>query len=381
MNTHTAGLIAGGIFSCLLLGCNRTQDTRTTIVKTPFGVVNGQEVSVYTLKNKQGVEARITNYGGILVSLRVPDRSGRFADIVLGYDSLSQYVKNNNPYFGALIGRYANRIAHGRFSLNGIEYTLAVNNGANALHGGLKGFDKVVWNVIERIGIEQKSLVLSYTSPDGEEGYPGRLSVTVSYTLSDNDELRIDYLATSNAPTVINLTHHSYFNLAGAGSGNILGHELMLNADGFTPIDEGLIPTGEIRPITGTPFDFTTPTPIGQRIAADNEQLKRAGGYDHNFVLNRTRAGLDLAARVVEKGSGRVMEVLTTEPGLQFYTGNFLDGSNIGKGGMSYKFRFGFCLETQHFPDAPNQPMFPTTVLNPGQEYRSSTVYRFSVLK
>ena len=321
------------------------------------------------------------NYGGILVSLKVPDRTGRLSDVVLGYDSLAQYVKSNGPYFGAVVGRYANRIAGGTFVLNGDVYQLATNNGANHLHGGIRGFDKVVWEVNEAESVEGRSLDLTYVSTDGEEGYPGRLSVNVVYTLKDDNVLRIDYTATVDRPTVVNLSHHSYFNLAGAGSGNMLGHELSINAETFTPIDSGLIPTGELRSVVGTPFDFLKPVPIGARIADRDEQLQNAGGYDHNFVLNRAGKGLELAARVVERKTGRTMEVWTTEPGVQFYSGNFLDGSNIGKGGASYKYRFGFCLETQHFPDSPNHPSFPSTVLNPGDIYRSVTEYRFQTLR
>jgi aldose 1-epimerase len=347
--------------------------------KEPFGTTNdGVPVSIYTLKNSKGMEARITNYGGILVSLVVPDKSGKLDDIVLGYDSLSGYIKNS-PYFGALIGRYGNRIAKGKFTLEGKEYSLAVNNGANTLHGGLKGFDKVVWDAKERKGKSGLSLVLTYLSKDGEEGYPGNLHVKVVYTLTDNNELKIDYTATTDKATVVNLTHHSYFNLAGAGKGDILSHEVMINASKFTPIDEGLIPTGELKDVAGTPFDFTKPAQIGSRINADDQQLKYGKGYDHNFVLERKDKGLSLAARAEEKTTGRVMEVFTTEPGVQFYSGNFLDGTNIGKRGAAYKFRYGFCLETQHFPDSPNKPDFPSTELKPGKKYSTSTVYKFSV--
>lgn len=346
--------------------------------KEPFGTLpNGAPVSIYTLKNNNGCEARITNYGGILVSLRVPDKSGTFDDIVLGYDSLSQYVTHNNPYFGALIGRYGNRIGKATFTLDGKKYTLAVNNGENHLHGGIKGFDKVLWTVNEKESSDS-NLVLAYVSKDGEEGYPGTLSVKVVYTLTTNNELRLDYEATTDKPTVVNLTHHSYFNLAGAGKGDILNHLLYINADKFTPIDKGLIPTGEVRDVKRTPMDFTNPTKIGARINANDDQIKFAGGYDHNWVLNRSADSLSLAASVTEETSGRKMEVWTTEPGIQFYSGNFLDGTNVGKGGVKYLHRYGLCLETQHFPDSPNKPQFPSTVLNPGQTYRSTTVYRFS---
>jgi aldose 1-epimerase len=355
------------------------QKGKPLMKKEPFGTTDdGVSVSIYTMKNSKGMEARITNYGGILVSLLVPDKSGRLDDVVLGYDSLPSYIKNN-PYFGCLVGRYGNRIAKGIFALDGKEYSLAVNNGANTLHGGLKGFDKVVWDAREQKGKAGQSLVLTYLSKDGEEGYPGNLHVKVVYTLTENNELKIDYTATTDKATVVNLTHHSYFNLAGAGKGDILSHELMINAEKFTPIDSGLIPTGELKDVGGTPFDFTKATPIGSRINADDQQIKYGKGYDHNFVLNRKGKGLSLAARAEEKTTGRVMEVLTTEPGVQFYSGNFLDGTNIGKGGIPYNFRYGFCLETQHFPDSPNKPEFPSTVLKPGKTYSTSTVYKFSV--
>jgi aldose 1-epimerase len=342
-----------------------------------FGTLpDGTGVALYTLANSKGMEATIMTYGGIVVSLKVPDRTGAPGDVVLGYDSLSHYVASN-PYFGALIGRYGNRIAGGTFTLGGTTVTLATNDGANHLHGGLKGFDKVVWSVDEKASVPGTSLVLTYVSPDGEEGYPGRLAVRVVYALTENNELTIDYAATTDKPTVVNLTHHSYFNLA--GKGDILGHVLSIPADRFTPVGPGLIPTGELRSVQGTPFDFRTATPIGQRIGADDEQLKLGGGYDHNWVLTRTGPGLETAATVYEPSTGRVMDVLTTEPGLQFYSGNFLNGTNRGKGGLAYQFRTGFCLETQHFPDSPNHPAFPTTTLEPGQQYVTKTVYRFSV--
>lgn len=354
-----------------------TRDGDSTTMKKAYGTLpDGSTAFLYTLKNKNGMEAAITNYGGIVVSLTAPDSHGIMKDIVLGYDSLASYVENN-PYFGALIGRYGNRIGKGRFRLNGVEHKLATNNGENHLHGGLKGFDKVLWEVREPEGQPGKSLVLRYQSKDGEEGYPGNLSVRVVYALSDSNELKIDYEATTDKPTVINLTHHSYFNLAGAGHGDILGHELQIMADTFTPVDGGLIPTGKLQPVKGTPMDFTLPMSIGSRIDAKDEQLQRGGGYDHNWVLSKPDGSFGLAARVSDPNSGRVMEVWTTEPGLQFYSGNFLDGSNIGKGGVSYKHRYGFCLETQHFPDSPNKPSFPSTVLEPGKTYSSSTLYRF----
>lgn len=358
-------------------GCSPSSPEPVRRSRAPFGKVDGKEVFLYTLRNSSGMEARITSYGGIVVSLVVPDRSNRPGDIVLGYDSLSPYVKAT-PYFGAIVGRYGNRIGKARFTLDGKEYTLNANDGPNTLHGGLKGFDKVVWEPDETTPATQSVLSLSYLSRDGEEGYPGNLKVTVVYTVTDSNELKIEYAASTDRPTVLNLTHHSYFNLAGAGTGDILSHELMLNADRFTPIDSGLIPTGELASVEGTPMDFRTPSAIGARIGAGGDQLRFGRGYDHNWVLNRTGDGLSLAARVTESTSGRVMEVRTTQPGIQFYSGNFLDGTNIGKVGKAYAYRTGFCLETQHFPDSPNKPSFPSTVLRPGENFTSTTVYRFS---
>jgi aldose 1-epimerase len=345
------------------------------IKKQAFGMTaSGEPVELYTLTNVHGLEAQIMTYGGTVISLKVPDRHGKLGDIVLGYDSLDGYLKNS-PYFGSIIGRYGNRIGKGSFSLNGKQYSLPRNNGENTLHGGNKGFDKVVWTAKEIRARNGIGLSLSYLSKDGEEGFPGNLSVTVVYTLTSSNELKIDYSATTDKTTVVNLTHHSYFNLA--GHGDILKHELMINAGRFTPVDSGLIPTGELRRVHGTSMDFTRSTAIGARIDRQDEQLTLGGGYDHNWVLNNDTGRLALAARVHEPGSGRLMEVLTTEPGLQFYSGNFLDGSITGKGGQVYKQRYGFCLETQHFPDSPNKPAFPSTVLKPGQRYRTTTVYRF----
>jgi aldose 1-epimerase len=346
--------------------------------RKPFGKTqDGQAVDLFTLTNASGMQAEITNYGGIIVSLKVLDRHGKLTDVVLGHDSLKEYIAKS-PYFGALIGRYGNRIGQGKFTLDGKEYTLAQNDGEQHLHGGLRGFDKVVWKVKSVSAKREPTLVLHYVSKDGEEGYPGNLDVTVTYALTDANELKIDYLATADKPTVLNLTNHSYFNLAGAGTGDILGHKVMIAADRFTPVDKGLIPTGELQPVAGTPFDFTKPTAIGDRINDDNEQLKLGRGYDHNWVLNKSDASLTLAAKVTEPTSGRVLEVFTTEPGLQFYSGNFLDGSDVGKGRKTYQHRYGLTLETQHFPDSPNKPKFPSTVLKPGEEYRSTTVYKFS---
>ncbi|MDP8979099.1 MAG: galactose mutarotase [Acidobacteriota bacterium] len=345
-----------------------------TLTVADFGkTAGGVAVRIYTLTNRHGVEARITNYGGTIVSLKVPDRKGAVADVVLGFDSLAGYIENPSPYFGALVGRYANRIGHAAFKLNGVEYKLAANNGENTLHGGIHGFNSAVWTPRE---LADGGLELSYLSKDGEENFPGNLRVTVTYHLTDANELRIDYAATTNKATVLNLTNHSYFNLKGAGEGDILGHLLTLHGDRYTPVDAGLIPLGELRSVAGTPLDFRKATAIGARIEQDDPQLKLGRGYDHNWVLN-AGGKLSLAARVEEPASGRVLEVLTTEPGVQFYTGNFLDGSIHGKGGKVYGRRSGFCLETQHFPDSPNKPAFPTTVLKPGEQFRSTTVFRF----
>jgi len=352
--------------------------------KSPFGKApDGEEVDLYTLTNKNGAEAAITTYGGSVVWLKVPDRDGKLGDVVLGFDSVDGYVSNTS-YLGALIGRYGNRIGHAQFKLDGKTYTLAKNNGENTLHGGTKGFNKAVWTAKEIPAKDGQALELSYLSKDGEEGFPGNLHVRVIYTLEDSNALKIEYFATTDKDTVVNLTNHSYFNLAGpgSGSGDILGHILMIEADKFTPVDSGLIPTGELRDVAGTPFDFRKPTPIGARIDSDDEQIKLGGGYDHNFVLRR-KAGeaISLAARVVEPKTGRVMEVWTTQPGVQFYTGNFLDGSLHGKGGISYTKRSAFCLETQHFPDSPNKPKFPSTELKPGEHYHTTTIYKFSTEK
>jgi aldose 1-epimerase len=351
------------------------------VTKESFGkTADGQNVDIYTLTNSRGAEVKITNYGGIVTSLKVPDRKGQLADVVLGFDNLDAYLKGH-PYFGAIIGRYGNRIARGRFTLHGVEYKLAVNNGENHLHGGIKGFDKVVWDAKSRKLPSGAALELTYVSKDGEEGYPGNLSAKVVYTLTNANELKIEYSATTDKDTVVNLTHHSYFNLAGQGNGDILNHRLFVNAARFTPTDAGSIPTGELRSVRGTPFDFTRATAIGARINQDDEQLKLGKGYDHNFVLNGSLGTMRRAARVSEPTSGRVMEVWTTEPGLQFYTGNFLDGTLTGKDGKVYQQRYGFCLETQHYPDSPNKPKFPTTVLRKGARYHTVTIYRFSASK
>lgn len=373
---RTAALFLLG--SIVMLGSAPAARGRALPKRESFGRTgDGQAVDIYTLKNRRGAEARITTYGGAVVSLKVPDRAGRFDDVLLGFDDLEGYLKTTT-YIGSLVGRYANRIARGRFSLNGTEYKLATNNGENHLHGGVRGFDKVVWKARPLDVRGGSALELSYLSRDGEEGYPGNLSVRVVYTLTDADELKVEYHATTDKDTVVNLTQHNYYNLAGQGSGDVLGHLLTLNADRFTPTDAGAIPTGELRAVRGTPFDFKRPTAIGARIEQDDEQLKLGKGYDHNFVVNGRPGVLRLAARVTEPTTGRAMEVWTTEPGVQLYTGNYLDGSDVGKGGRPYRYRYGFCLETQHFPDSPNRPEFPSTVLRRGGRFRSTTVYKFS---
>jgi aldose 1-epimerase len=364
--------------ACVVSGVTTAQAVqRDAISSAPFGrASNGTRVDIFTLRNRGGMEARNATYGGTVVFLTAPDRQGRFADVVLGYDTLQGYLKDS-PYFGALIGRYGNRIAHGRFSLDGKPYVLATNNGPNALHGGLRGFDKVIWQVRSaRVTPDGPQLTLHYVSRDGEEGYPGTLEVTAIYTLTQDNALRLEYRATTDKPTVVNLTQHSYFNLR--GHGDILGHVLTIDAARFTPIDRTLIPTGELRAAAGTPFDFRTPTPIGQRIVIDDEQLKFANGYDHNWVIDGPPSKLRVAATVYEPETGRLLEVSSTEPGLQFYSGNFLDGSLTGKSGHRYQFRDGFCLEPQHFPDSPNKPQFPSVVLRPGETYHNTIVYRFT---
>lgn len=348
-----------------------------TVTSEPFGEMpDGTPVKLYTLTNAHGLVAKITNYGGIMTELHVPDRDGQLGDILLGYDNLDGYLEVT-PYFNALIGRYGNRIGDATFELDGKTYELAQNDGGNTLHGGVKGYDKVVWKARPLAG--RAALELSRLSPDGEEGYPGNLEVKVVYELSDDNALIITYEAETDAPTVVNLTQHNYYNLRGVGRGNVLDHELTIDADFYTPVDGGLIPTGEIAPVAGTPMDFTRPKPIGSRLEADFEQLALGGGYDHNWVLNKDPSGneLTLAARLYEPITGREMEVWTTEPGLQFYGGNFLDGTITGKGGAVYQYRYGLCLETQHFPDSPNHPHFPSTRLDPGETYRSQTIYKF----
>ena len=366
--------LAGAV---LLAGCSSFKPASPDNVTTQtFGKLpDGRQVHLFTLRNSKGTEARIMNYGGIIVSLKVADRNGKFGDVVLGYDNLDGYLKES-PYFGAMIGRYGNRIAKGKFTLNDKTYTLATNNDQNHLHGGIKGFDKVLWipTIIARA--DGPSLKLQYTSVDGEEGYPGNLSVTAIYTLTEDNAIKLEYTATTDKATVVNLTQHSYFNLA--GKGDILGHEVMMPADRFTPVDETLIPTGELKPVEGTPFDFRKPTTIGARIEQADEQLKFGKGYDHNWVFSKATGQFTTLAVVTEPTTGRMLEVLSTEPGLQFYSGNFLDGKLVGKAGWAYQFRNGFCMEPQHFPDSPNKPNFPTVVLKPGQVYKNTIMFRFS---
>jgi aldose 1-epimerase len=361
----------GAVCALLLAGCATHHDKSPA--SQPFGVTSdGQPVNLYTIRNAHGSEARIMNYGGIVQSLKVPDKNGALGDVVLGHDFFAPY-QTNSPFFGALIGRYGNRIAEGKFILDGQTYTLAQNNAVNNLHGGPIGFDKVLWTVKPiKAG---SALELTYLSKDGDQGFPGNLQVTAIYTLTEDNSLRIDFTATTDKPTVCNLTHHSYFNLA--GTGDILNHEVQIFADKFTPCDATQIPTGEFRPVKGTSFDFTTPTKIGARINADDEQIKNGSGYDHNFVLNKNPGELSLAARVTEPTSGRVMEMFTTEPGLQFYSGNFI-GQLPGKNGVQYRDRSGFAMEAQHFPDSPNHSDFPSTVLKPGQTYHNTIIYRFT---
>jgi aldose 1-epimerase len=372
---------------CFMLSCSKSDEPKTAqeegnakmkIEQSAFGkTADGEDVSLFTLQNTAGMKATLTDYGATVISLFAPDRHGNFDDVVFGFPILEGYLQEH-PFFGGTIGRYGNRIGKGKFKLDGVEYKLAANNGENHLHGGVKGFHKVVWSAAP---VQQDSAVgakFSYLSKDGEEGYPGNLSCTVTYSLTNNNELKIEYHATTDKATPVNLTHHGYFNLAGQVKGDILNHQLEIFADRFTPVDKGLIPTGELRPVEGTPMDFRQPHAIGERINSEDEQLKFGLGYDHNWVLNNSNGSLALAARVYEPTTGRVMEVWTTEPGLQFYSGNFLDGTLTGKDNQIYKHRSGFCLETQHFPDSPNKPDFPSTILRPGETYSTETIYRFA---
>ena len=347
--------------------------------ETTKATVDGKPIELFTLTNASGVEVKAITFGGVITSWRVPDRTGQMADIVLGFDDPAMYIKGNTPFFGALVGRYGNRIAKAQFTLDGKTYKLAANNAPNHLHGGNVGFDKVLWAGEPLKAKNGAGVAFTRTSPDGEEGYPGTLKVRVTYTLTNANELVVTYEATTDKATPVNLTQHSYFNLAGQGTGDVLGHEIRINADRFTPVDDTLIPTGELAPVDNTPFDFRKPTAIGARIVSEHPQIGFGRGYDHNWVLARAQAGLSLAAEVFEPKSGRTLTVTTTEPGVQFYTGNFLDGTITGKEGRVYRPRYGFCLETQHFPDSPNHPTFPTTILRPGTTFRSSTVFTTGV--
>jgi len=382
MNRITSSLLKHLALGTVLVASAAAAEL-SDITMAPFGkLADGRAAHLYTLKNKQGFKVEITNFGATVVSLRAPDKAGQFADVVLGFDSAEKY-QSNSPFFGCIVGRYGNRIANGKFTLDGQVFTLPTNNSPGGLpcclHGGPGGFDKVLWNAEPLIVDAQPALRLRYHSRDGEEGFPGNLDVEVTYTVTEANELRIDYRATSDKATTVNLTNHSYFNLKGEGAGDVLDHVLMLQAGRTTPVNIGMIPTGEIVPVAGTPLDFTTPHVIGERVNADHEQLKFGGGYDHNWVLDSQDGSLALAATVHEPKSGRFMEVLTTEPGVQFYGGNFLDGKLTGKSGRTYLYRGGFCLETQHYPDSPNHPNFPSTILRPGTTLKSTTVYRFSV--
>jgi aldose 1-epimerase len=372
-------LVVAAVISVAAMQAGEAAMPAAGMSQRPFGkTAAGQAVALYTLTNAKGMQVSITPWGATVVSIMVPDRNGKFGDVVLGFDNVEGY-RANTAYIGAIVGRYGNRIAKGAFKLDGKTYTLARNNGDNHLHGGTAGFDKRLWTAREISSSAGRALELKYTSANGEEGYPGKLDATVVYTLTDSNDLRIEYQATTDQPTVVNLTNHSYFNLAGAG--DVLAHRVQINASRFTPDDEGLIPTGELRSVKGTAFDFTTPHTIGERIDAKDEQIRVGMGYDHNMVLDGPAGTLRSVARVSEPTSGRVLELLTTEPGLQFYSGNFLDGTLRGKGGKVYIRRAAFCMETQHYPDSPNKPAFPSTTLRPGQRYQSTTVFRFSTEK
>jgi aldose 1-epimerase len=387
MKHHIIQTMAAGLLTVSLVGCAcmSSSHSNSSITKAAFGKMpNGQSVEIYTLRNSKGAEARIMTYGGIVQSLTMPDINGKFADVVLGFDDLDSYTRDsyvtNCPHFGALIGRYGNRIGAAKFTLEGTPYKLAPNNNGNSLHGGLKGFDMVVWTVV-RANVTSKGpqLELNYVSQDMEEGFPGKLNVTALYTLTDDNELKLEYTATTDKPTIVNLTQHSYFNLAGQGNGDILGHVVYINANQTTPVDNQLITTGEFADVTGTPFDFRKPTPIGARINDPDTVLQYGPGYDHNWVINKPLGVFGIQARVFEPTSGRVMEVWSDEPGLQFYAGNFLDGTLTGKGGKTYPRRSGFAMEPQHYPDSPNKANFPSVELKPGQTYHNIIVYKFSV--
>jgi aldose 1-epimerase len=357
--------------------CTINNNKLERIKSEPFGKApDGTPVELFTLKNLNGVTAQITNYGGIITALNVPDKDGNFEDVVLGFYTLEEYIKKS-PHFGCLVGRYGNRIAEGKFTLDGVEYQMAVNNGPNHLHGGVVGFDKKVWTPEMLTEENGSALKLTYLSPDGEENYPGNLNVEAVYRLNDDNELILTFIATTDKKTVLNLTHHSYFNLKGHGNGDILDHEIQFNSAEFVAIDSTSIPLGPLMNVSNTPFNFLQPKPIGQDIEAEDEQIRNGGGYDHSFVVDGYNEELKLACTVRERTSGRIMEVWTTEPAVQFYTGNFLDGSIKGKDGKVYNKRYGFCLEAQHYPDSPNHPEYPTTVLDPGEVYDQTTIYKF----
>ena len=374
---RTLALIVAVVSCGLAVVSAQSKPGKPGVTRAAFGKMpDGKSVDVYTLTNANGIEIRAITYGGIITSLRVPDSAGVLGDVVLGFDDLASYLKGH-PFFGSIVGRYGNRIAGGKFTLDGRTYTLATNNGPNHLHGGKVGFDKAVWSA--EPAAKGVGVVLTHTSPDGDEGYPGTLKVRVTYTLTDKNELVVDYHATTDKPTPVNLTQHSYFNLA--GSGTILHHQLTIHADRYTPVDATLIPTGELASVEGTPFDFRKPTAVGARIDQPHPQLKNGGGYDHNFVLTGAPGELRFAARLTDPKSGRTVDISTTEPGVQFYSGNFLDGTLTGKGKQVYQRRAGLCLETQHYPDSPNKPAFPSSIVRPGMEYRSTTVFRFSAVR
>lgn len=372
--------ITAACLSALLLISGRTNnEDQKMIEKKIFGVLlpTGEQVYSYTLKNKNGMEASIINYGATVVSLTAPDRNGKFEDVVLGYDSLEGYI-NDKSYFGSIVGRYGNRIGKGKFSIDGNNYQLTINNGENHLHGGINGYNKVFWNAEPAKTDSSQSLKLTYVSPDGEQGYPGTVTLQVVYTLNDKNELQIDYTGTTDKPTILNPTHHSYFNLTGNPENTILAHELAINAENFTPVDNGLITTGELAKVENTPMDFRKTEKIGLRINENFEQLKFGKGYDHNWVLDNFNGKVQTAVTLYDSTSGRLMEVLTDQPGMQFYSGNFLDGTIKGKNNIQYKFRTGLCLEAQGFPDSPNKPNFPSVRLNPGKTYKQTTIYKFS---
>jgi aldose 1-epimerase len=380
MKHHIIQTTAAGLLAASLVGCSTMSiNPKSSITKAEFGTMpDGRTVDIYTLRNSKGAEACILTYGGIVQKLTMPDKNGKFADVVLGFDNLQDYI-NKSPYFGALIGRFGNRIGGGEFTLDGHTYTLPKNDHGNTLHGGLKGFDKVLWTARPSVGVHGPQLTLAYVSKDGEEGFPGNLEVTAIYTLTENNELKLEFTARTDKPTVINLTHHSYFNLSGQGSGSILDDLVYINSDEITAVNSQLIPTGQFENVTGTPFDFRTPTAIGARINDPNQELQYGPGYDFNWVINKPSGQLGLMARVTDPNSGRVLEVWSDQPGLQFYTGNFLDGTLVGKDGKVYTRRSAFTLEPQDYPDAPNQPNFPSCVLRPGQTYHNTIEYKFSV--